>query len=71
MCMMNAPKPPPPPAPPPPPPPVLDQAAPNTSTSTEGGSMQAARQGTKKYRTSLGISSDNGSVGGTGLSIAT
>ena len=69
--MMNAPKPPPPPAPPPPPPPVLDQAAPNTTASTEGASMQSARQGTKKYRTSLGISSDTGSVGGTGLSIAT
>lgn len=72
MCMGgNTPAPPPPPPPPPAPPPVLEQAAPAKAVApTQSDTLNSQASGTKKYRTSLGIS-DSNTGSGTGLGIAT
>lgn len=72
MCMGSAPSAPPPPPPPPAPPPVLEQAAPDKANApTQADTLNRAATGTKKYRTSLGISDSGSSTSGTGLGIAT
>lgn len=69
MCFASTPKPPPPPAPPPPPPPVLEQSAANTAMGSQSDKLKSGTDGTKKYRTSLGIASDSSgsSTGGLGI----
>lgn len=69
MCLVSSPSAPPPPAPPPPPPPVLEQTAPQTAVDNSTGAQQKqSAQGSKKYRTNLGIS-DSTSGSNTGLAI--
>jgi hypothetical protein len=50
------------PAPPPPPPPVLEQTAPETAATTPSEAARRSSSGTKKYRTSLGITAPNNSA---------
>lgn len=50
------------PAPPPPPPPVLEQTAPDSAAATPSDRVAKNSSGSKKYRTSLGITAPNNSA---------
>ena len=69
MCMGNAPEPPPPPPAPPPPPPVLEQTAPEKAKApSTAETMNRTADGTKKYRSGLGIAGGGqGEAGGLGI----
>ena len=71
MCGSSAPERPLPPAPPPAPPPVLEQAAPEAASPSEGDQVRSQALGTRRYRSNLSINpGTTGTSGNTGLGIS-